>query len=371
MYIVDVKEKTSKKLPATTFGEIGVKERTDIQEWIAKNPDILEYTSDLLIIQKEFDGFSDTDRRLDLLALDADGNIVVIEIKRDDTGKDVVWQAINYASFCSTLKKEDIIKIYAKYLQKNGISGDAEQRLNEFFDSDDKDYPTEEQKIILVARDFRKEVLSAAQWLNGKGIDITCIKLVPHVYNGELLLDIDRILPQDEMKDYALKLAQKTTESKQQAQRKMRAEQRNVEFWRFFFERFNSTGTVFENVSAWMNKKDPWIGAASGIGRGMAFNFVISDARCRVELYIDRFDKEQNKAVFDTLYKKKVEVEKSVAPYRVEWARLNERRASRIFIEKRFQMDEKEVWPDAAMFLIDAMAKLSASLGAFKGWFDN
>jgi len=38
-----------------------------------------------LIIQKEFDGFNDTRERLDLLALDKEGNIVIIENKLDDT----------------------------------------------------------------------------------------------------------------------------------------------------------------------------------------------------------------------------------------------------------------------------------------------
>lgn len=36
---------------------------------------------ELLIIQKEFDGFDDTRERLDLLALDKDGNLVIIENK--------------------------------------------------------------------------------------------------------------------------------------------------------------------------------------------------------------------------------------------------------------------------------------------------
>jgi len=43
-----------------------------------------------LVIQKEFDGFNETNERLDLLALDKQGNIVVIENKLDDSGKDVI-----------------------------------------------------------------------------------------------------------------------------------------------------------------------------------------------------------------------------------------------------------------------------------------
>ena len=60
---------------------------------------------ELLIIQKEFDGFDDTRERLDLLALDKDGNLVIIENKLDDSGRDVVWQALKYASYCASLTK--------------------------------------------------------------------------------------------------------------------------------------------------------------------------------------------------------------------------------------------------------------------------
>lgn len=114
MYIVD--SDNNKLIPAqsTSFKDQNIKERQHLQEWIAKNPEVLG--EKLLIIQKEFDGFSDTRERLDLLALDDQGNVVVIENKLDDSGRDVTWQAIKYASYCSSLSKEEIIEIYAKYL---------------------------------------------------------------------------------------------------------------------------------------------------------------------------------------------------------------------------------------------------------------
>ena len=92
MYIVD--SDNNKLIPAqsTSFKDQNIKERQHLQEWIAKNPEVLG--EKLLIIQKEFDGFSDTRERLDLLALDEQGNVVVIENKLDDSGRDVTWQAI-------------------------------------------------------------------------------------------------------------------------------------------------------------------------------------------------------------------------------------------------------------------------------------
>lgn len=56
---------------------------------IAKAPSCLD--EELLIIQKEFDGFDGTNERLDLLALDRSGALVIIENKLDDTGRDVTW----------------------------------------------------------------------------------------------------------------------------------------------------------------------------------------------------------------------------------------------------------------------------------------
>lgn len=82
MYIINRDNKQSKKIEAVTFSSLGLKERDDLQEWIVKEPTILG--EELLIIQKEFSGFSDTNERLDLLAIDRKGNLVIIENKLDD-----------------------------------------------------------------------------------------------------------------------------------------------------------------------------------------------------------------------------------------------------------------------------------------------
>ena len=132
MYLFDNESNSLVKVDKCSFKSLGLDERNNLQEWIAKEPSSLG--EELLIIQKEFDGFSDTRERLDLLALDKRGNLVVIENKLDDSGRDVTWQAIKYASYCSSLTKQDIIEIYQKYL---GTTISAEESLSEFFDGRD------------------------------------------------------------------------------------------------------------------------------------------------------------------------------------------------------------------------------------------
>ena len=82
-----INKETNSIMPLETrpFSELGFKERANLQEWIAKEPACLG--EELLIIQKEFSGFADTHERLDLLALDKQGSLVLIENKLDDTGR--------------------------------------------------------------------------------------------------------------------------------------------------------------------------------------------------------------------------------------------------------------------------------------------
>jgi RecB family endonuclease NucS len=84
VYLINKNANRISKVPQKTFSKLGFKEREHLQEWLAENPEVLQ--EELLIIQKEFSGFNDTNERLDLLALDKQRNLVIIENKLDDTG---------------------------------------------------------------------------------------------------------------------------------------------------------------------------------------------------------------------------------------------------------------------------------------------
>ena len=161
------------------FARLGLRERRDIQEWIANNPHVLG--EDLLIIGKEFSDFDQTNERLDLLAVDAHGRIVIIEVKRGDTGSDVHWQAIKYASYFRNNTQQDVIGIFAKH---EGVSGEeAEKKLIEHLDGDDLGVLNKDQRIILVSHRFAPEVTSAVLWLNERFSSedmISCIRLIPY-----------------------------------------------------------------------------------------------------------------------------------------------------------------------------------------------
>ena len=60
------------------------------------------------------------DKLIDLLAIDANGTVVIIELKRDKTPRDVVAQAIDYASWVVTLSDYQLIEIYQHFAERHG-----------------------------------------------------------------------------------------------------------------------------------------------------------------------------------------------------------------------------------------------------------
>jgi hypothetical protein len=198
-YKIDTDLNSIVPLPSGTFNP-RFKERANLQEWIAKEPSCLG--ENLLVIQKEFAGFSYTNERLDLLALDKKGSLVLIENKLDDTGRDVTWQALKYASYCSTLLKEDVRKIYQQYLDKTPQtlpSADAKARITAFLEEDEYEQVAINEgfnpRIILVAANFRKEVTSTVFWLLRFKLRVQCIRVILYSTGDQYFLNFEPVIP--------------------------------------------------------------------------------------------------------------------------------------------------------------------------------
>jgi transposase len=139
--------------------------------------------------------------------------LVVIELKRDDSGSNVDWQAIRYASYCSNLSKQEIITIFTEYLESEGEY--AEARIEQFIDADDFESLNNNQRIILVSKNFHSDVVSSVLWLRDFSVEIECVKISPFLdSNGTLYLTSDKIIPLPEAKDYIIRKERKQKEYK-------------------------------------------------------------------------------------------------------------------------------------------------------------
>ncbi len=309
MYLIDLAQnKISKPINKVSFSNWWFKERQHLQERIAQNPDVLG--EKLLIVQKEFDGFEDTNERLDLLALDTKWNIVVIENKLDDTGRDVVRQALKYASYTSTLTKEQIRQIFQSYLDKQWWWS-AIDELTIFFDNIEYEELTlnqwQSQRIILVAWSFRKEVTSTALWLINFNIAVQCFKVGLFELDGKLMLDIEQIIPTKDAADYIISMGNKHQEERsQQSELKDRHHIRS-DFWKQLLPQLKGKTLIYQNTSPSKDHRlSSWWTGISWVH----YNFLITKWYVGIELAITRNTQEENKSFFDLLLSYKDRIEK-------------------------------------------------------------
>ncbi|KKB37811.1 PDDEXK family nuclease [Bacillus thermotolerans] len=204
MYTLNLENNQLEEIPETTFFENDLKERQHIEEWIRKNPEVLG--EDLLIIGHEYDQF-EVNERLDLLALDKEGTLVIIEVKRDTTGSNVDFQALKYASYCARLSPQDILDLYSEYTRKHALRQvDPENELMEFLEVESEEEVrtmlNTNQRIIIVGKEIDKRILSVCTWLYENNIDIKCITLKPYKLENQIIIDTNQILPPDKLEDY-------------------------------------------------------------------------------------------------------------------------------------------------------------------------
>lgn len=316
---------------------------------------------ELLIIQKEFDGFDDTNERLDLLALDKHGALVIIENKLDDSGKDVNWQAMKYASYCATLSTQQIVDIYQEYLDKYSPNKEARTEIEDFFDGkpmDEISLNAIDQRIILVAGNFRKEVTSTAMWMISHSISVQCFKVTPYQYQQELFLDIEQIIPVKEAAEYMIKMADKAKETQSVQASSSLIESIRKSYWSKLLEKFNGESKIFQNVNP---GTDHWLSCGSGVA-GCVFSFIAATSYADCELLINAGDSIENKAIFDYLFSKKSEIENSFGSALV-WERLDEKKSCRVSVRlEEVNVKDKTDWEKMIKFHCENMPKFYNAL---------
>ncbi|TWT55237.1 PDDEXK family nuclease [Allorhodopirellula solitaria] len=196
-------------LTPTSFSDVAVSERADLQRLLQDRIEILD--PNLLVISEEFSDWEESKRRIDLLALDREGNVVVVELKRTEDGGHMELQALRYAAMVSAITFADAEKTFANYLAKRDDVRDAKETLLSFLGWDE---PIESDfgkavRVMLVAAEFSKEITTSVLWLREQRIDISCVRIKPYGTREELFLDVQTIIPLPEAEAYQIKIRQK------------------------------------------------------------------------------------------------------------------------------------------------------------------
>jgi hypothetical protein len=201
-------EKEGNKLqtvqPSSFAGEQWL-ERQHLQPLLRDNPEAID--PELFIISEEFSNWEGSARRVDLLGLDRESNLVVIELKRVEEGGHMELQSIRYAAMLSAMDFEAVVRAHEAFLTKQGkdMSG-ARQSLRDFLELDDTEEAaiSSTPRIILVAPSFSREITTTVLWLNDQGI------------------------PLPSASDYQIKIREKTVKAEREASIKRRANTINI-----------------------------------------------------------------------------------------------------------------------------------------------
>lgn len=371
MAIYEYKADKLSEISESDFKTLGIRERADLQRLLRDQIEII--APECLVISEEFGDWDEGSRRIDLLAIDQDANLVVIELKRTEDGGHMELQAIRYAAMVSTMTFEQAVNAYGAYLSKRGIELDAESALLEFlgWDNSDEGEFGADVRILLVSSNFSKELTTAVIWLLDREIDICCVRLVPFKRDQQILIDVQQIIPLPEAEAFQVHVREK-----ERAGRKKKSERNLIrkQFWTGLLKHVNLKTDLFKNISP---GEYHWQGAGSGV-RGVPFTFKVNQSEAFVELYIDRGKKGQkeNEQIFDALCQQKAVIESEFGEPLV-WLRLEGKRACviRHVIESGGYRSGVEHWTSIHEEMAAAMGRFEKAilprLGAAVNGSDN
>ncbi len=252
MAIYHFEENKLKPINRTNFSTEGILERRNLQFALKNQIDII--APNCIVIAEEFSEWSGSNRRIDLLAIDKQANLVVIELKRTEKGEHMELQAIRYAAMVSTLTFQKATEIYQNFLQDNNIEEDAESKLLSFLEWDEpqNDDFAIDTRIILVSANFSKELTTSVMWLNGKEIDIKCVRLIPYNDNGKIIINVQQIIPLPEAESYQIKI-------KQQSDERKKAKKSSKDYTKYMFKQnmYNKRKLVLAVIQDWISQNNP------------------------------------------------------------------------------------------------------------------
>lgn len=205
MLKIDRAGRTLTPLPQKGIPDAGLKERSDLQQMIRNSPEAFfrEMGEELLLIGAAIRPARDAcEDEIDLLAIDKDGAIVVIELKRDRDRLQLL-QAIAYAGMIARWPQDRLAQERAVFAGKS--LKEAEEEIEEFIDESVSEL-NQVQRVVLIAQDFDFEVLVAAEWLSEHhDVDVRCFRLALSSDGNTELLTCTCIYPPPELTKAAIR----------------------------------------------------------------------------------------------------------------------------------------------------------------------
>lgn len=130
-------------------------------------------------------------------------------------------QALRYAGMVATMTFEELVEIHARHLKKtDGNPAEAQDRILKFLgwnEPRDDEFPRD-IRMVLASGDFSDEIITTVNWLNGRDLDIRCVRLAPHrLGEDDLVLNVDQFLPFPSAEQHQVRVRRKSIVARESA----------------------------------------------------------------------------------------------------------------------------------------------------------
>lgn len=172
-----------------------------LEKWLIQHPDLAGEA--LLVLGSQLAEFAEDKDRLDVLALDQTGELVLIELKVDDSFRVTDLQALAYAGAYATLGTAHLARVLRNHVKRHEDSEisveESQERITAFLGYSEYGEwsPSQRVRIKLLAPGFPQRVLKTVKWLGdvyGMPIEAIEVKLFEDS-GGAFHLTVERLLP--------------------------------------------------------------------------------------------------------------------------------------------------------------------------------
>jgi hypothetical protein len=164
-----------------------------IEDWVAADPSLVGI--DALIIGRQVP--TDHGKFIDLLAMDATGGLIIIELKKDRTPREIVAQVLDYASWVRTLTTPEVYERAEKHLNSRLATA-----FRERFDETIPERLNASHSMLIVASELDPASRRIVEYLSEEhGISINTVFFNVFESDGQQWLTTDFLLEQEEVEE--------------------------------------------------------------------------------------------------------------------------------------------------------------------------
>lgn len=227
--VYSIEDGAAVPLQTVSLAEAGLRERQDLQEWVLARPEILG--PEVIVVAFEFDRWQDSrgDRqrdRLDVLGLDADGRLVLAELKRDQAPDTVEMQAVKYAAMASRFTEADLVTYHARFLSHRNdqaVSEDLARAVMVDHAGELDPDQLRQPRIVLVAGSFTTPTSASVVWLTEMGLDITMQRVQAYRIDAEgVIVTVSQLFPVPDVEEFTISPQRAEAAATQTRKRKTR-----------------------------------------------------------------------------------------------------------------------------------------------------